>query len=228
MKELENLCARLAKTRENEPVRLALEAVLLSPDALDLQINALGLAHQANWLPNRKRVLWQAFAVGGEPWADRCVTRILAPGGDASAVCALLNAPALVALKRIRACSPDLVAVWDVNGAPSCGLGLARHGADRFDHYFYVGWEPGQETVQRLEYIPSIQPPPGQEAQPLHRINGPCRVTGGCWAELPYAFGYWTGYRDFAGSASTGDLEPHGFTASLRRQLGYDGGTGAV
>lgn len=228
MKELEQLHARLTRTGKDEPVRLALEAVLLSPDALDLQINVLGLAHRAAWLPNRRRVLWRTFAVHSEQWADRCVTRIIAPASDLNAVCALLNAPTLIVLKRVRACSPDLVMIWDVNGANSCGLGLAGHDHDWFDHFFYVGWKPGQETLHRLEYIPSIQPPPGQEAQTLDRISGQCRVTGGSWAELPYGFGFWADYRDFAPSASTRDLEPYGFTASLQYELGYGGGTGAV
>ncbi len=191
------------------------------PDSLDLQIDVIGAAHQANWLPNRKRVLWRSFPVHTEQWVSRCVERVIEATYDFNALYALLNTNMLLAAQTIQAYSPDLVLVWDVNGAEACGIGLARHQNHVFNRYFYIGWHPNKDTLSRIDFISHINPPPDYKDSRLDEIPDECKMTGGFWAELPYGFGYWEGYRMF--SYPPISLKPYGFTDTLRHQLGYEG-----
>ena len=219
MEGLKKLRDRLVKTGKDESVRVALETLLLAPDDVDLQIDVLGVAHRASWLPNRKAAFWKAFPIESEEWVGRCVARVTAVDSDVDALCALLNSDVLAVATTVRAYSPDLVVVWDRNGAEFCGVGLAHHLGDQFSRYFYIGWKPGHDTVQRLDFIPQIEAPPGRVDQWLDNIVGQCAVSGGFWAELPYGFGYWADRREFATSAT--GLEPYGFTETVRHRLGY-------
>ena len=220
MEELKKLCGRLEKTGKDEAVRMALEALLLAPDDVDLQINVLGAAHRVNWLPNRKAVFWKAFVTESEQWVSRCVARIATIDSDVNALCALLNSDVLAVATTVQAYSPDLALVWDVNGADFCGIGLAQHQGDQFSHYFYIGWKPGHDTVHRLDFIPCIVAPLEKGDQRLDSIVGECVVSDGFWAELPYGFGYWSGRREFAAPVTY--LKPYGYTEMLRYRLGYE------
>jgi hypothetical protein len=150
MEKIKQLYKKLSHSGKDELVKQALEALLMSPDDLDLQINVIGAAHRENWLRNRKRVLWDTFPITSQEWAKQCITRVTAHQ-DADALFALLNADPLCVLQEIQERSPDLVSVWDVNGASYCGLGLAHRVENRLDHYFYVGWKPGGEATMRLD-----------------------------------------------------------------------------
>ena len=220
MKELKRLCGKLEKTGKDEAVRVALEALLLAPDDVDLQINVLGAAHQANWLSNRKKVFWRVFSIDSERWVSHCVARITATGNDANALCALLNSDVLTVATAVQEYSPHLALVWDVNGADFCGIGLAHHQGDQFSCYFYVGWKPRHDTVHRLDFIPRIEAPLGRGDQRLDTIVGSCAAPDGFWAELPYGFGYGAGRREFATPFTY--LKPHGYTDTVRRRLGYE------
>ena len=219
MEKLKKLCRKLEAAGKDASVRAALEALLAAPDDLDLQIDVLGAAHQANWLPNQRRVFWQDFPINTERWVSLCVERVIKAANDYNALYALRNTNTLLAARAIQAYSPDLVLVWDVNGAEACGIGLARHQDHLFKHYFYIGWQPTKDTLKRIEYIPDIEPPLGYECSRLDEIPDECKTTGGFWAELPYGFGHWEDRRVFSHPAA--HLKPYGSTDTLRRQLGY-------
>ena len=221
MEELQRLRARLQSTGKDASVQAALEALLAAPDDLDLQIDVLGAAHQASWLPNQKRVLWRSFPINTEHWVSRCVERIIEAANDFNALSALLNTNTLLAAQAIQAYSPDLVQVWDVNGAEACGIGLACHQDHLFKRYFYIGWHPNKDTLRRIDFISDIELSSGYKGSRLDEIPDECKTTGGIWAELPYGFGYWEGYRMFSYLPT---LKPYGFTDALRRQLGYVSG----
>ena len=225
MEKTKKLYQKLSRSGKDELVRQALEDLITAPDDLDCQINVLGAAHRQNWLPNRKRAFWETFPVTSQEWAHRCITRIIGYE-DTDALCALLSANPLIILQEVQRHSPDLVLVWDVNGASYCGLGLAARVGSRFDHYFYVGWKPGGEATVRLDYIQSVQLPVGQEVDRVDTFAGICQLRAGCWAELPYGFGTWTGQHSFGLDVSYQHY--HGYTEGMRRQLGYAAGTGAV
>ena len=220
MEDLKKLHARLEATGKDASVLAALEALLAAPDDLDSQINVLGASHQANWLPNRKRILWRSFPVHTEQWVSRCVKRVIGAAHDFNALYALLNANTLLVAQAIQAYSPDLVLVWDVNGAEACGIGLARYQDHLFKHYFYIGWHPGEDTLRRIDFISDIEPPSHHKGSRLDEVPDKCKMTNGFWAELPYGFGDWEGYRMF--SYLPIHREPYGFTDMLRRQLGYE------
>ncbi len=217
MEDPKKLRARLEAAGKDASVLAALEALLAAPDDLDLQIDVLGVSHQANWLPNRKQVLWRSFPVHTEQWVSRCVKRVIEAANDFNALYALLNTNTLLAAQAIQAYSPDLVLVWDVNGAEVCGIGLARHQGHLFKHYFYIGWLPNEDTVRGIEFISCIETPIDCQGSRLDEIPDKCKTTGGFWAALPYGFGYSEGHRRFS---SLPTLKPHGFTDTLRRQLG--------
>lgn len=106
MEELVKLRDKLVKSGKDEAVRMALEALLIVPDDLDLQIDVLGIAHRANWLPNRKRVFLRTFPINSEQWVSRCITRVLAKESDANALCALLNCEVRAVALVIQTHSP--------------------------------------------------------------------------------------------------------------------------
>ncbi len=219
MKKLTQLRDKLVRSGKDEDVRVALETLLLVPNNLDFQIDVLGTAHQANWLPKRKEVFWRAFPINSEQWITRCITRVLAGENDANALCALLNCEVLAVAPIVQTHSPHLVSVWDVNGSQSCGLDLAYYVDDQFDRYFYVGWKINCNVINRLDYIPRIEAPPGRGFQRLDKIIGQCEMLGSLWAELPHGFGCWSGLREFASPCA--DLEPQGCTETVRSCLGY-------
>ncbi|MGI4790732.1 MAG: hypothetical protein ACRYFS_18025 [Janthinobacterium lividum] len=220
MEPLKKLRDKLVSNGKDESIRVALDALLLSPDDIDLQIDVLGVSHQANWLPNRKKVFWQAFPIDSEPWIARCVTRIIETAKDTNALYALLNTNVVAVAKIVQLFSPDLVSVWDVNGAPSCGIGLADRRENSFDRYFYIAWKPVHDSICRLEFISHIEAPQDQHRDELDRISGPRETVGGIWAELPYGFDYWIGRREF--TVFSAYIKPHGFSETVRRQLGYE------
>ena len=219
MEDLKKLHARLEPAGKDASVRAALDALLAAPDDLDLQIDVVGAAHQANWLPNRKRVLWRSFPVHTEQWVSRCLKRVIGATYDFNALYALLNANTLLAARAIQAYSPDLVQVWDVNGAEACGIGLASYQGRLFKRYFYIGWHPNKDTLRRIEYISCIEAPLDCQSSRLDEIPDKCKTTGGFWASLPYGFGYSEVHRRFSSLPTY--LKPYGFTDTLRRQLGY-------
>jgi len=219
MKELEKLHSKLVKAGKDEPVQTALHTLLHAPENLDYQIDVVGAAHQCNWLPNRKKALWNVFPVNSVEWIDRCIARSVATGDDLNALCALLNSSALTVSKIIQTHSSDLVNVWDVNGAEFCGIGLAHHQGSHFDRYYYIGWKPGHDTIWRLEFISHVEAPSGQNTQRLNQLKGRCKITKGCWAELPYGFGYRTNYHEFTDSYA--GIKPYGYTKDIMLHLGY-------
>jgi hypothetical protein len=219
MKELEKLYSKLVKTGKDEPVKAALNRLLQAPNDVDCQIDVVGIAHQSNWLPNRKKALWNVFPIDGKQWINRCVTRVTATSNDLNALCALLNSNVEAVAKIVQTHSPDLVSVWDVNGAKFCGVGLANHQGNQFEQYYYIGWKPGFDTVWRLEFIPYIEAPLAQETQRLDQINGRCETAKGCWAELPYGYGYQTSRQEFA--TPSANAKPYGYTRNIILHLGY-------
>ena len=225
MEKIKKLYQKLSQNGKDELVREALEDLIKTPNDLDRQINVLGAAHRQNWLPNRKRAFWETFPVTSQEWAKQCVTRVIGHE-DTDALYALLSANPLRILQEVQQHSPDLVRVWDVNGASYCGLGLAARVGNGFNHYFYVGWESDGEVTIRLEYVQSIQSSVGQEVDHLDTDGVLCQPRTGYWAELPYGFGTSAGQHSFGLDV----LYQHhyGYTEGIRRQLGYEGRTGAV
>jgi hypothetical protein len=221
MEKIKQLHKRLEHSGKDLPVFEAVTTLLRSPDDIDLQINALGIAHLENWLPNRKRVFWDTFNIRDQTWTKQCVNRIIQAKGDKFAACSLLNSDVLLTLREVQRHSPDFVMVWDVQGGKTCGIGLAKYRRKRLDNYFYVGWKPDEEneTVVRIDYISSILFPRGTKERYLNRIEGDCRIQNAFWAELPYRFGYReSALRSFEHPEYY--RKPFGVTKKIQQQLG--------
>ncbi len=220
---LKRLHEQLEHSGKDLAVLDAVTALLRSPDDIDLQIDTIGCAHLENWLPNRKRVFWDAFDIRSEAWASRCVNRIVQRKGDKYAACALLKSDALFTLREVERHSPSFVMVWDVHGAEFCGIGLARHQKAELSSYFYVGWKPDETeaTVARVDYIEHIELPLGSMEYRLNQIKGMCRIKNAFWAELPYRSGYEkSALRSF--EVLEYYRQPYGVTKTMQQQLGLD------
>ncbi len=226
--KLQDLHQLLKRTRENSFILKAIAALLDSPYNIDLQINAAGLAHADALPPEHKYFLWESMERERPEWASACIDKIVNPGDDRRtpwiAACALLDIDPAPVLEEIRKYSPTLVGTWDMEGADSCGLMLARPEAGSFDCCFYVGWGLRPETgrIVRLDFIESVQPITQPYETWLSRIHSECLVRDSFWASLPTGWGYtnkeWKSfwvekpfYRDPFG---------FGYTRDIRKRLG--------
>ena len=173
---------RLKDKVDDRPIYDAIEQLIKLPDDIDNRINLLGLSHKMHWLPNRKRALWNALDNGSDGWIQRCIERIhKAEEGDL-ALFSLLNSNAIRVLQFIKVYSSDIVQVWDMKGAESCGIGLAAIGPTSFLHYFYIGWKVNDPAYKicRIDYAQEITNHLGKSY-----LYGNSSLTNWAWAELP-------------------------------------------
>jgi hypothetical protein len=213
----------LEKSGKDQNALAIILQLLDDPENIDLQIDLLGTVHLANWLPNRKRALWDTFDISADNWIKANLSRIYGKHGDHHAVCALLNCPIMLILTGVKALSPVLATVWDVPGAKACGLGLVKRDAG-FKDYFYTGWKtsPDGNTAVIIEYVKEIIPAQQPSSRTDSLLDGPCELIECLAAELPYGHHSCRRTKRSFGSDESHEGLPQEHTRKARILLGFE------
>lgn len=220
--KLEELKKKLKQRPTDKKVRLAVERLLKDPTSLDKAIDLLGISHECDWLPNRKRALWNIVDNRNYNWIIRCVERILKNEKRELALYSLLNSNAIDTLRAIVPTAKDIVVLWDVKGAETTGIGLASRRKDVFTNYFYIGWKTTDEErrIVRVEFATKIPNILGKSY-----LSGAMTLTKWIWAELPYRFCAATTDRQTFDEEDLWITKPFGYTREIVKILKADGAT---
>ncbi|MCM3068412.1 hypothetical protein NKR17_05635 [Priestia flexa] len=189
MNKLRELQYKIENEGKDRKISEQLKQVLEDENNINLKIDLIGQTHVSNWLPKKKKVLWDSFdEFNNEVWINSCLDRILKDKFDDFAIFSLLNCDTKKVLEKLKQFNYQIVLVWDTTGAETQGLGLARIKNDIYHDYFYIGWDTNKTVISRVEYIEEIKFKNSPATMRLDLIDDECDVKNWIWSELPYGY----------------------------------------
>lgn len=179
----------MIKKSDNSLVTKSIGILLNEPENIDFQINVLGDSHIENWLPNRKKVFWEAFNINSEIWVKQCLKRIFGDIQPQQATYALLGCRADLVIQQIKNYCSEIVNVWDMKGSKTCSVGFANRNYKAFVNYISIGWDEDENnSIIRVDYIEKIVPNSEEITGRLDSITEDCEVEKWIWGEHPYGY----------------------------------------